>query len=110
MADSEPSTNSSQSHQILSATYNSPTNARFTHTIELPTPATTAPEDRTTYLCSLKSAVAELQDKINTELTTRMEEDKAREASANESLTSKLKGVDESKEEDNYGEEVVEEE
>lgn len=109
MADSESSTTLPQPHQILSATYNSPTNASFTHTTWLPTPATTASEDRTTYLSTLKSAVAELQDKINTDLTTRMEEDIAREAAANGSLTSMSKGVDENKEEDNYGEEVVEE-
>ncbi|KUJ13150.1 uncharacterized protein LY89DRAFT_153390 [Mollisia scopiformis] len=109
MADSKPSSNSSRTHQILSATYNSPTNAPFTHTTKLPTPATTAPKDRTAYLSSLKAAVADLQDDINTDLTSRMEEDKAREASANGTSRSKAKGVDESKEEDNYGEEVVEE-
>lgn len=51
-----------------------------------------------------------MQEKINQELTARMEEDKAREAeNAN---GSKVNGgvIDEAKEEDNYGEEVVEEE
>lgn len=105
MADSK----SSQTHETLSAVYNSPTNAPFSHTTKLPTPASTAPKDRVIYLSSLKTAVAELQEKINTDLTSRMEEDKAREASTSGASKAKSKGVDESKEEDNYGEEVVEE-
>ena len=44
-----------------------------------------------------------MQEQINTELTARMEEDKAREAGNGKGA------VDEAKEEDNYGEEVVEE-
>lgn len=109
MEDPNVPSKASQAHQILSATYNSPTNASFSHATKLPTPASTAPKDRTAYLSSLKTAVADLQDRINADLTSRMEEDKAREASANGNSTSKAKGVDESKEEDNYGEEVVEE-
>jgi Cu2+-containing amine oxidase len=49
-----------------------------------------------------------MQETINKELTSRMEEDKAREAAATGITKSKV--VDEAKEEDNYGEEVVEEE
>jgi hypothetical protein len=45
------------------------------------------------------------------ELTQRMEEDKAREAEGVKGAPeAKKKGVDETKEEDNYGEEVLEEE
>ena len=50
-----------------------------------------------------------MQEVINKELTARMEEDNARAA---EGLNgkAKVKGVDENKEEENYGEEVVDEE
>lgn len=77
----------------LSAAYTSPSSAPFTlsHTLE---PAAHAP-----YLASLRAAAAALQDDVNGELTRRMEEDKAREGKA-----------DEVREEENYGEEVVEEE
>jgi hypothetical protein len=46
-----------------------------------------------------------MQEQINKELTARMEEDKARDAEG-----TKPKVVDDAKEEDNYGEEIVEEE
>lgn len=49
-----------------------------------------------------------MQDLVNAELTARMDEDKALEASS-KSGREKPKGVDEAKEEDNYGEEVPEE-
>jgi len=50
-----------------------------------------------------------MQDYINAELTARMEEDKIREASNSNGATKEKGVVDEVKEEDNYGEEVVEE-
>jgi hypothetical protein len=51
-----------------------------------------------------------MQEQINKELTKRMEEDKAKEANGvNGGSKAKAKGVDESKEEENYGEEVPEE-
>ncbi|KAE9375829.1 Gon7 family protein, partial [Stipitochalara longipes BDJ] len=102
------STEASQKFQLLSATYQSPTNEPFTHTAKLPAAPTAKTTDRTSYLASLRKAAAEMQDTINKELTSRMEEDKAREAAA--SGVPKAKVVDEAKEEDNYGEEVVEEE
>jgi hypothetical protein len=91
------------SKSTLSATYTSPTNAPFSITKTLPVPAADNIESRTTYLADLRKAVAGIQDEINKELTARMEEDKARDASA------KVADVDEAKEEENYGEEVVEE-
>jgi hypothetical protein len=97
-----------QKCELLSATYQSPTSESFTHTIKLPAPPTTKPTDRTSYLAVLRKATAEMQETINKELTSRMEEDKAREAAA--TGITKAKGLDEAKEEDNYGEEVVEEE
>ncbi|CAG8976432.1 hypothetical protein HYALB_00012650 [Hymenoscyphus albidus] len=83
----------------LTATYSSPINPSFTHTQTLPSPA-----EKTAYLAALRKATAEMQDTINKELTTRMEDDKK----LAEGATSGTK-IDEAKEEDNYGEEVVEE-
>lgn len=87
----------------LSATYTSPTNAPFSVTKSLTVPVSDDINSRTTYLANLRKAVAEVQNEVNRELTARMEEDKARDASAKA-------GVDDAKEEENYGEEVVEEE
>ncbi|TVY54668.1 hypothetical protein LCER1_G003646 [Lachnellula cervina] len=84
----------------LKTTYNSPTNAPFTLTQPLPPHPT--PSNKTAYLSALRKATSQMQEEINKELTMRMEEDKA--------VASKGKGgVDEAKEEDNYGEEVPEE-
>lgn len=76
----------------VSATYASPTSPAFTLTRSLES------ADHAPYLASLRAAVSSVQDEINRELTQRMEEDKAREGK-----------LDEVKEEENYGEEVVEE-
>jgi hypothetical protein len=100
---------SASTHQLLTATYTSPTNDLFTHTTRLLAPTTTNPTDRTTYLSSLRNAVAVMQEKINNELTMRMEEDKTREAAIHGTSNTNVKSVDETKEEDNYGEEVPEE-
>ena len=94
-------------HQLLSATYTSPANQPFAHTQKLPTPPSDAPTDRTAYLGALRTAAVTMQEQINKELTQRMEEDKAQEAEG--ASKTKAKGVDEAKEEDNYGEEVPEE-
>ena len=97
-------------HQVLSATYASPTNMPFTHAEKIPTPPSDKPTDRTAYLSSLRKATAVMQEQINKELTARMEEDKAKEAEGlNGASKATAKGADESKEEDNYGEEVPEE-
>lgn len=94
----------------FTATYSSPTNAPFviTHELQAPASGTTNPTvpDKTNYLSSLRVATATMQEQINKELTQRMEEDKAREAST----SSKKGAVDEAKEEENYGEEAAEEE
>lgn len=105
MASSQPA-EAGQKFQTLSATYKSPTNEPFAHAHKIPAPPSSKTIDRTTYLAALRKATAELQESINTDLTARMEEDKAREGATNGAK----KGVDEAKEEDNYGEEVVEEE
>ncbi|TVY32347.1 hypothetical protein LSUB1_G008126, partial [Lachnellula subtilissima] len=85
--------------------YASPTNAPFTLTQPLPPhPALSNPSAKTAYLSALRKATSQMQKEINKELTMRMEEDKAVD------IASKGKGgVDEAKEEDNYGEEVPEE-
>jgi hypothetical protein len=98
-----------QKHQLLSATYNSTTNAPFTVNHKLPTPPSSNTKDRTSYLSALRKATSEMQETINKELTQRMEEDKAREADTTNGSGTKAKGVDEA-EEENYGEEVAEEE
>lgn len=77
----------------LVATYASPSasDTRFTH--ELPSlPASDDTPARTAYLAALQSATKALQSDINTFLTQKMAEDKS--------------AVD-AKEEENYGEEVV---
>ncbi|KAL7806242.1 hypothetical protein V8C44DRAFT_360655 [Trichoderma aethiopicum] len=77
----------SQQTTTLTTSYTSPTNPPFTTSESIPAPPTP------------------LDDKINAELTARMEEDKKREEAAG------LKhAVDDEKEEENYGEEVQGEE
>lgn len=81
----------------LTANYTSLSSSKsFTHNLPA-LPATPSTADRTAYLSSLQSSVKTLQADINAFLTQKMEADKA----AGE------KGAD-AKEEENYGEEVVE--
>jgi hypothetical protein len=95
--------------QLLTVSYDSPTNAAFSYSHKLATPATSDTADRVAYLTALRKATAELQERINTELTQRMEEDKAREATGEAGKGKKNGPVDEGKEEENYGEEVIDE-
>ncbi|KLU91985.1 hypothetical protein MAPG_10932 [Magnaporthiopsis poae ATCC 64411] len=97
----------SKNTSVVSATYNSPANESFTATsnITTTTPIPSAAlslEDKTKFLQDLRASVAAVQDQVNKELTQRMDEDKAREVAAGAT-------VDEAKEEENYGEEVVDE-
>ena len=115
MASSHAAANSSdmangttEAFQVLTATYNSAANTPFTWRQKLRTPATTAPADRVAYLSQLRVAAAELQKSINEELTQRMDEDKGRAAEGMAEAGRKNDGVDEGREEENYGEEVVE--
>ncbi|EGR46019.1 uncharacterized protein TRIREDRAFT_110496 [Trichoderma reesei QM6a] len=90
----------------LTSSYTSPTNAPFTTAESIPAPPT--PLDaasKAKYLAALRASVSSAQDKINRELTARMEEDKKREEAAGLKHT-----VDDEKEEENYGEEVQGEE
>jgi hypothetical protein len=89
----------------LTATYISTTNAPFTSTHALPIPSSTSTADRVAYLSSLRKATASLQETINSELTRRMEEDKATVEGGKAKADR-----DEGKDEEDYGEEVVDEE
>ncbi|KAI1382891.1 uncharacterized protein F4822DRAFT_100305 [Hypoxylon trugodes] len=98
----------------LESSLSSTTGFALSLPLSLPsTDSTTA--QKTTYLSELREAVSSLQERMNSELTTRMEVE-AKEAAATISTTSNAKGnktvgasaVDEAAEEENYGEEVVE--
>lgn len=92
----------------LSATYTSTTNAPFSVSLPLTAPRDTSTvEAKTKYLSELRQSVLSLQERVNREVTDRMEEDKAREASATGG--GGARAVDDEKEEENYGEEVQEE-
>ena len=97
------SASSSVSGKPLKAIYSSP-NASKTFEYSLPRLSTQhSTEEKTAYLSALRSSVVKLQEGVNNFLTAKMEEDKA--------ATSQTPGsVDDKKEEENYGEEVVEEE
>ncbi|KAL4957184.1 EKC/KEOPS complex, subunit Gon7 [Aspergillus filifer] len=90
----------------ISAAYTSPQlNRTFEHTITAPAPN---PSDdnvkvKVAYLSELRKLVPELQNDINVFLTGRMEEDKKAAEAQGKKLSEK-----EAKEEENYGEEVVE--
>lgn len=90
--------------RMLHATYSSPSNASFEHSANLPPVTSKSTSERVNYLSALQRETAALQDRVNTELTQRMEEDKAHEASD----SSKKGSVNEAAEEENYGEEVPE--
>ncbi|KAI4199767.1 MAG: hypothetical protein LQ350_004394 [Teloschistes chrysophthalmus] len=91
------------SSATLTANYTSPshpTTKPFTH--PLPSPHTTSLASKTAYLSTLRETMTQLQDSVNAFLTEKMGEDKALAAKAGVK-------VDEKKEEDFYGEEVVDE-
>lgn len=90
-----------QGKSQLTASYTSPTGTKdFEHSLpSLPQQFST--EQKTSYLSALRSAVVKLQEDVNTFLTAKMEEDKV--------TAPKVAGkVDDKKEEESYGEEVVE--
>ena len=86
----------------LAATYTSPAHSAAPHTLSAALPALApqpATHERIAYLDKLQSALRAVQADVNTFLTQKMQEDKA----AGDS-----KG-DDAKDEETYGEEVVEE-
>jgi hypothetical protein len=106
MAPSAPHTESPS----LIGIYTSPTTTQtFTHPLpSLPQKHTTA--DKTAYLSTLRTQTTALQAQINTLLTAKMEEDKAAASTTAPSQNGKKSvRIDDEKEEENYGEEVVEE-
>ena len=86
----------------LKVDYRSPTSTQ-TFRQFLPSSSTTSTDEKTHYLSALRNSVTQLQEEVNTFLTSKMEEDKTLAAKAG------LK-VDDKKEEENYGEEGVEDE
>ncbi|KAI1164511.1 hypothetical protein F5B18DRAFT_650586 [Nemania serpens] len=107
----------------LQATYTSPrsrdSQLLCSVPLDFPTAVNQSLEAKTSYLGALRAAAVALQDRINAELTARMEED-AREANgetAGKTTTGKTiqasaaaaAAVDEVAEEENYGEEAGEE-
>ncbi|KAF7163571.1 hypothetical protein CNMCM5623_008420 [Aspergillus felis] len=100
------STNSSQ--QVLRAVYEAPQPSTRTFEYQLSSPIASPSAENTkvkvAYLSELRSLVPKLQEEINVFLTERMEEDKKEAEAQGRQLSAK-----EAKEEENYGEEVVEE-
>ncbi|QUC20843.1 uncharacterized protein UV8b_05084 [Ustilaginoidea virens] len=93
--------------KCFTAAYKSPDNAPFELTKSLATPSTGSVPDKTKYLEALGKAVIEARDEINRQLSSRMEEDKARGAVAGNA--DGKSAVNEDEEEENYGEEAQEE-
>ncbi|WYZ37603.1 hypothetical protein EsH8_II_001109 [Colletotrichum jinshuiense] len=88
----------------FSATYKSPTNEPFSFSESIPAPPSSGASDKAAYLNALRKSINAAQENINRELTARMEEDKAREASKSGAVPKAA--VDEALEEENYGEEA----
>ncbi|KAI1348131.1 hypothetical protein F5Y01DRAFT_226819 [Xylaria sp. FL0043] len=101
----------------LKATYTSPEvpNPQTISSTPLTLPTTQAVEDKTAFLRALRAATTDLQDRINADLTARMEQDAANASSGSVKTAQGGAGagaaaaVNEAAEEENYGEEVVEE-
>jgi hypothetical protein len=98
----QPSTNGTTG-PALEALYSSPiSNSTFTQ--PLPTlPKDFSVEQKTAFLSQLRQSVVRLQEDVNAFLTQKMEEDKADAVKGGQNLN-------DVKEEENYGEEVVDEE
>ena len=98
---------------VITAQYNAPHSTSFILTQSIaftssPSSASSSSCSASTahkagFLSGLQKAVTTIQDQVNKELTSRMEEDKAREGAGRLEAT---KDIDEDEEEDNYGEEV----
>ncbi|KAI1206523.1 uncharacterized protein F4807DRAFT_223406 [Annulohypoxylon truncatum] len=83
----------------------------FTLSTPLTLPDSDSSTHKTSYLNTLREAVSTLQERINSELTTRMEEEAREVAAASAAVKgASVSAVDEVAEEENYGEEVVEDE
>ncbi|KAK5017091.1 hypothetical protein LTR39_001733 [Cryomyces antarcticus] len=86
----------------LEAVYTSSASSQtFSHPLPSASSATSSVQEKTAYLSALRASAAQLQGEVNAFLTQKMDEDRAAEGKAK---------VDDEKEEENYGEEVVDEE
>ncbi|KAI0834036.1 hypothetical protein F5Y06DRAFT_180634 [Hypoxylon sp. FL0890] len=89
--------------------------APFTISMPLALPDSDSAMHKMAYLSCLRDVVSTLQERVNSELTARMEEE-VRELAATSTTNGRVeKGVvagslDEATEEENYGEEVIEDE
>ncbi|KAH6688283.1 Gon7 family protein [Plectosphaerella plurivora] len=86
----------------LRATYSAPDAEPFAYELPVQAPSSASPTDRAASLARLRATITQVQADINRQLTANMEADKARDAA-----TSGKPVVDDEKEEENYGEEVV---
>lgn len=86
----------------LRATYSAPDAEPFAYEVPVAPPSSSSPADKAASLAALRSAITQVQADINRQLTANMEADKARDASRTGKPV-----VDDEKEEENYGEEVV---
>jgi len=83
----------------LSVKYSGPSGDSQTFTANLRScPANPSTEQRTSYLSELRTGISQVQGDINVFLTQKMEEDKAEAGRS---------ALNDEKEEENYGEEVV---
>lgn len=87
----------------LEAHYKSPRiTTTFAHPLNAPS-TTLSTEEKRAYLSTLRKSVSKLQEEVNAFLTREMERDKA--GPGQDGLK-----VDDKKEEDNYGEEILDDE
>jgi len=87
----------------LEAHYESPkSTTTFAHPLDAPS-VTCSTEEKTAYLSALRKSVSKLQEEVNAFLTQEMERDKALPTKGGVKVNDK-------KEEDNYGEEVLDDE
>ncbi|CAK7564521.1 MAG: hypothetical protein SEPTF4163_002415 [Sporothrix epigloea] len=94
------------SKPVLKAAYSAPSHEPFQASLELAAPAPTADistADKTAFLAALRKAVVSVQDEVNRELTARMVLDA-------QATTQTAADAAAQKEEQNYGEEVIDEE
>lgn len=96
-------TTESMTNPTLEAHYTSPkTTTSFAHPLNAPS-INLSTDEKTAYLSTLRKSVSKLQEEVNRFLTQEMDRDKA-------GLLEGGGKVDDKKEEDNYGEEIVDDE
>lgn len=90
----------SSSQHAISATYSAPAEQSETFRINMPPCSPdSSTEDRTKYLGDLRTSISQIQGQVNEFLTQKMEKDKT---------AAGTEAANETKEEENYGEEVPE--